>query len=366
MSSNPCLVWHSIPESQEGVVEFPFELAKMMDNAPIYLHSCSEHFAKQAPVDIIQFGADSLFRSIISETPLAELYRNNQYAMWKPPAVHDVFITRGPKPLHTVQRLSQQHVHIVDGSYRGFFLHKDEYIRFHNWSDIKRFVYGIYRHHMRTMIQGSIHTVDTLVVNSEWTADVVKSLYNRPADRVIHPPMTLRTYTPDRANKTGERYYLYLGLIDRHHRIFELIDAFNKTTHALKIAGHGTAIDEAKRRAEDNIEFCGYVTGEEKRDLLANATALVNPANHSFGRAVIEALASGTPVVTLKAGYPSYVVERDVTGYIYERGADNLVDAIDRFEREGISASTEDLVAQTERYRQEKQEQKWRDVAGLT
>jgi glycosyltransferase involved in cell wall biosynthesis len=365
VTSNPCLVWHSIPEFEEGVVEYPFEIAGMLSDAPVYLYSCSGTLVEDAPVEIKQFGNDGWFRSLIDRTPLAELYQNNTYATWKPPVEHDVFITRGPKPLHTVQRLSQRHVHIVDGSYRGFFFHKDAYEQFHSWSEPRKFVFGLYRHYMRTAIQGSMHTVDGLVVNSERTADLVESLYNRTADKIIYPPMTLDTYSPDRRTASGESYYLYLGIVDRHHRIFELVDAFNQLPHTLKIAGDGRALQEAEDRADENIEFCGYVTGDRKRNLLANATALVNPVNHSFGRAVIESLASGRPVITLDVGYPPYVIDDGETGILYQGGVDNLVAAIERFERDGVAAETEEMVSLSSNYRRELQAQKWREVAGL-
>lgn len=95
-------------------------------------------------------------------------------------------------------------------------------------------MFGLYRHYMRTTIQGSVHTVDDLVVNSEWTTDLVESLYNRQADEVIYPPMTLETYSPQRRTADDPEFYLYLGLVDRHHRIFELLDAFSELDQPLK------------------------------------------------------------------------------------------------------------------------------------
>lgn len=123
---------------------------------------------------------------------------------------------------------------------------------------------------------------------------------------------------------------------------------------------------KAKRRATDNVEFCGCVTGEEKRDLLADAKALVNPANHSFGRAVVEALASGTPVISLDEGYPSYVLDTGETGCLYQRGATNLADAIKRFERDGVRATAADLAVEADRFSRDRQQEKWQSLVGLS
>jgi len=63
-----------------------------------------------------------------------------------------------------------------------------------------------------------------------------------------------------------------------------------------------------------NIKFVGEVDDKEKAELLAGAKALIFPTNweEPFGLVTIEALASGTPVITTNMGAMPEVVTPDV------------------------------------------------------
>jgi len=63
-----------------------------------------------------------------------------------------------------------------------------------------------------------------------------------------------------------------------------------------------------------NIKFIGEVDDREKRELLAGAKALIFPTNwqEPIGNVTLEALASGTPVITTNKGAMPEVVTSDV------------------------------------------------------
>jgi len=350
--SSPCLVWDQ-PTEVGGLTEYPQTLAEVLD-APVYTWCLSE----PAEYDIRAFGDDTFVDSLALRTPLAEKYKTIQYANWKTPPDHDCLITRGPKTIHTVQRLNQDHIHIVDGSYRGLFLHRDQYGLIQEKGDIAQFFLGWNRLLMRTIVQGSMHTVDTLVVNSEWTADIVEGLYDRQADAIIYPPTDISDVSP--ADTADGSYYLYLGSIDPLHRTREVIEAFELLPYELVVAGRGSWLDEAKARAGENIAFRGYVRGEEKRRLLADCKALVVPARHSFGRVFVEALAAGRPVVAAAHGYAPYIIDDGATGLLYDPGTDNLVDAIERCE--DATWETDRLTERAADYSLEEVKRRWRTL----
>jgi glycosyltransferase involved in cell wall biosynthesis len=66
------------------------------------------------------------------------------------------------------------------------------------------------------------------------------------------------------------------------------------------------------------ISWIGSVGGQAKRDLVAGALALLMPIRwqEPFGMAVIEALASGTPVVAMRRGAMPVLVEHGVNGFL--------------------------------------------------
>lgn len=87
----------------------------------------------------------------------------------------------------------------------------------------------------------------------------------------------------------------------------------------------------------DDVVYLGEVGGPEKNALLGGAKALLNPISwpEPFGLVMIEALASGTPVLTLPNGAAPEIVDDGVTGFLCANVEDMAkriqdVDAIDR------------------------------------
>jgi glycosyltransferase involved in cell wall biosynthesis len=70
----------------------------------------------------------------------------------------------------------------------------------------------------------------------------------------------------------------------------------------------------------DGVEFVGEVDARGKRELLAGATALLNPTEWAepFGMTMIESLACGTPVVATRRGSSPEIIEHGVTGFLGE------------------------------------------------
>jgi glycosyltransferase involved in cell wall biosynthesis len=64
-------------------------------------------------------------------------------------------------------------------------------------------------------------------------------------------------------------------------------------------------------------EYVGLVTGQKKRDLLAGARALLAPTTYlePFGGVTVEAMMSGTPVITTDHGAFTETVKNGLTGY---------------------------------------------------
>jgi glycosyltransferase involved in cell wall biosynthesis len=79
------------------------------------------------------------------------------------------------------------------------------------------------------------------------------------------------------------------------------------------------------------IEFVGEVDATGKRELLADAVALLNPTEWAepFGMTMLEAMACGTPVVGTPRGAAPEIVEHGVTGFLGDTD-DELLDGIDR------------------------------------
>lgn len=84
------------------------------------------------------------------------------------------------------------------------------------------------------------------------------------------------------------------------------------------IAGHGGEQDWLRGNMR-HVEFLGVLGGDELSRAFANMDVLAFPSEtETFGLVVLEALASGVPVVAMAAGGPKYTVEHGKTGFIAE------------------------------------------------
>ena len=118
-------------------------------------------------------------------------------------------------------------------------------------------------------------------------------------------------------------YFLFLGKVDWNAKglPFALRLAREKGLR-LKIAGDflDSAFYERELKAElgNGIEYVGPVGGRDKAELLAGAKALLHPVlwPEPFGLAVIEALASGTPVLATHNGATPEIMVQGVTGFM--------------------------------------------------
>jgi glycosyltransferase involved in cell wall biosynthesis len=77
----------------------------------------------------------------------------------------------------------------------------------------------------------------------------------------------------------------------------------------------------------------GQVDPQTKSDLLSKARAFLMPIQweEPFGLVMVEALASGTPVVALNRGAVPEVVDDGVTGYVCD-SVDAMIEAIGRLD----------------------------------
>ena len=183
------------------------------------------------------------------------------------------------------------------------------------------------------------HVNNTVVANSQWTADLLKSRHNLDS-RVIYPPAFSIPFNAD-APRTGD--FVMLGRITADKRILEAIEVLSRVRargHAFGLHVVGTLDNSAysarvRALAAQHgswVYLEGGVFGEEKFHLLArHSYALHMREYEAFGIAVAEQVKMGLiPFIRAQSG-PAEIVDDQRLCFV---DLDDAVEVIDRMLRD--------------------------------
>lgn len=101
---------------------------------------------------------------------------------------------------------------------------------------------------------------------------------------------------------------LYVGRMAPEKDLEVLMDAVRLLnqrglSYRLLMVGDGPSRHKLEQMHLDNVVFCGYQRGQDLYDLYASADIFVFPSvTETFGNVILEAMASGLPVVAAPAG----------------------------------------------------------------
>lgn len=142
---------------------------------------------------------------------------------------------------------------------------------------------------------------------SESAASYIRSLTDDPV-QIIPNGIDLERYTWKDRSSHKQKTVLYVGRLEARKgvkwllRAFKLLEMSDPNVH-LKIVGNGPDREKLEMLTEDlqlkNVEFLGFVSEQEKLQLLTSCDLFVSPAlyGESFGLVLLEAMASGAMVV---------------------------------------------------------------------
>lgn len=107
---------------------------------------------------------------------------------------------------------------------------------------------------------------------------------------------------------------LYVGRVSREKGLTDL--AALQKLYDIVIVGDGPYRSQLERELPE-VQFVGYLTGQDLADAYASADVFVFPSQaDTFGVVIIEALAQGTPVAAYPVPGPQDIIEPGVTGYL--------------------------------------------------
>lgn len=253
---------------------------------------------------------------------------------------YDIIIHSGNEPLWFVPKDHQKVIHYCHAPPRV------PYENFHEKGD--SLITRLYSNAVRTLYLPTIKYPDVHIVPSKTVKKRMK-LYWDKSSQVVNPPVDLSDFDPDVSS--NEEYYLTFSRLDPAKRIYEVALAFTEMDKNLVIGGTGQQKDKIESIASqnDNIEYVGYMSENEKSRRLSESKALIfNSVDEAFGIVPIESFASGTPLIGVNDGHIPKHIDDGKNGIIYERG--EIKNAVDRFEKEGVSMTDDKIAEKADKY----------------
>lgn len=178
--------------------------------------------------------------------------------------------------------------------------------------------------------------LDVIYAPSKNTHDELVSRGIRPEKIKVYPRGidTQRFHPAKRNGILNECYAIdggtvltYVGRISKEKNLTLLVDAFRqlcaKTENVhMVIVGDGPYLSEMKEITQGlPCHFTGYLTGERLPEIYASSDVFVFPSTtDTFGNVVLEAQASGLPVIVTDEGGPKENMIHEKTGLIVAAG----------------------------------------------
>jgi glycosyltransferase involved in cell wall biosynthesis len=160
----------------------------------------------------------------------------------------------------------------------------------------------------------SFDTVDRFLVHSRFVRDLfVRAGF--PPERLTIKANVVADPGPRSAPPSASRMVLYAGRLAPEKGVALLVEGWIRSGLASKglrlvVAGEGPLRAELEARAVPGVEFPGWVPAADLRRQMLQARALVFPSQwyETFGTVIVEAMASGVPVLASDVATPAEIV----------------------------------------------------------
>ena len=157
------------------------------------------------------------------------------------------------------------------------------------------------RHYSRLCVSRVVRAARIVIAVSEHTKQELVELLATPAEKIrVVPNGVSDVFSPDGPAEVGD-YVLAVGTLEPRKNLARLADATRRLGLELRIAGNTGWGDV--RLGSDGVRLLGRVSDAELARLYRGARCLAYPSlEEGFGIPIVEAMASGTPVVTSRGG----------------------------------------------------------------
>ncbi len=215
----------------------------------------------------------------------------------------------------------KHHIPIV----ASYHTHFDDYLDYYNLPFLKRFV-------MRYMTW--FHAAaERVYVPSPSTKEKLLSqgihreieVWGRGVNCVAYSPAKRSSSVRERFGIREKHVILYVGRIAPEKDVQLALETFRQLPDTIKeqahllIVGDGPLLKRLSEADPPQVTFAGFMEGEELSEVYASSDLFLFPsATETFGNVVLEAMASGLPVIGARAGGVQNLIAHGMNGYLCE------------------------------------------------
>jgi len=206
-----------------------------------------------------------------------------------------------------------------------------EYINELKYNKYFKKIISLVLNYVRIWDRQAADRVDFFITNSKTSQARIAKYYRRDS-KIIYPHVELEKF---HVSEKIEDFFLAGCRLVPYKRIDIVVEAFKQIPDKkLKVFGDGIDRERLQKIAGNasNIEFLGRVSNEKRSDLFSKCQAFINPQVEDFGITVVEAMASGRPVISFaKGGALETIIEGQTGEFFAEQTPEAIVSAVKNF-----------------------------------
>ncbi|QAT61900.1 glycosyltransferase family 1 protein [Acidilutibacter cellobiosedens] len=162
-------------------------------------------------------------------------------------------------------------------------------------------------------------------------------LFSRGIDYKKFHPMYRSNQLREQLGISDKIAFLYVGRVSYEKDLDILSESYQDihrkygTKVAMIITGDGPYLEKCKEMFPKDTIFTGFKKGKELSEIYASCDIFICPSStETFGNVVLEAMASGLPVIGANAGGVGEIIQHEITGLKFSpRDPEKLVQCMD-------------------------------------
>ncbi|SEN72293.1 Glycosyltransferase involved in cell wall bisynthesis [Amphibacillus marinus] len=206
----------------------------------------------------------------------------------------------------------------------SYHTHFDHYLDYYRLSYFKKWLQKYLAWFHQPIRRIYVPSVETKMKLTAQQFHPQIEVWSRGVDHIYFTPKKRhQTFIREKYQITAETILLYVGRIAPEKEIEIVLKTFaalpdqvRQHTHLI-IAGDGPLLSPLSKKKKKNVTWTGFVKGEALATLYASSDIFLFPSSsETFGNVVLEAMASGLPIIGANSGGVKNLVQDGVNGFL--------------------------------------------------